>query len=65
MKSNNIRNLIAQYFEGELSIAELRTLKKYFASESIESEFEQYKAYFISLENQAKTKSEIIIDPDL
>lgn len=46
MESNNIRQLLEKYFDGETSIEDERILKNYFSSDTVASEFIAYKDLF-------------------
>lgn len=59
MESNNIRQLLEKYFDGETSIEDENALKNYFSSDTVAPEFSQYKdlfGFYVAEQTLASTK---------
>lgn len=46
MEYNNVKQLLGKYFEGETSLQEEQQLRSYFASDTVDEEFEEYASLF-------------------
>ncbi|MDO5608659.1 MAG: hypothetical protein Q4G08_09420 [Capnocytophaga sp.] len=54
MKTENIKNLVQKYFDGETSLTEERQLHDYFASENVEKAFEKFRPLFGGLASERR-----------
>jgi hypothetical protein len=59
MELNRIEQLLARYFEGTTSIAEEQELERYFTSNAVAPNLEQYQSLFTYFSNQKTVKANV------
>lgn len=65
MKTNEVKYLLQQYFNGESTTEDERKLESYFCSGNIDSELKEYQEFFSGLSMMQEVEGEETIEDDI
>jgi len=65
MKTEEVKQLLQRYFEGESTDAEERSLENYFQSENVDREVAEYAEFFGGISELAETVDDPTIEEDV